>query len=191
MVSSRDNIIKSRRLFFALWPDDVVRHDIISRFERLPQHAMHAKKMQPGNLHLTLHFIGNVDDTLAACLHQAALTVRSPAFTLQLDSTGYFKPPQIFWMGCSQRPEGLQALHQQLADVLLPCGYQAESRPFTPHITLLRKLRDPGERVALEPVHWDVKSFSLIESLSSAEGVIYHPLENYLLQSLDGSANVL
>jgi RNA 2',3'-cyclic 3'-phosphodiesterase len=186
MVSSRDNIIKSRRLFFALWPDDVVRHDIISRLKRLPQHAMHAKKMQPDNLHLTLHFIGNVEDDMAACLHQAAQTLHCSPFALQLDTTGYFKPPQIFWMGCSQLPEGLRMLHQRLADALLPCGYQPESRPFTPHVTLLRKLCDPGVAVAFQPVHWDVKSFSLIESLSTAEGVLYRPLENYLLQSLDG-----
>ena len=181
-MSSHDNIIKSRRLFFALWPDDAVRNEIISRFEQMPQHATQAKKMQPGNMHITLHFIGNVDSAMAACLHQAAQTVRSTGFTLQLDTVGYFKSPQIFWMGCAQLPEGLRVLHQQLAEVLLPCGYQAESRPFTPHITLLRKLRDPGTRVAFEPVHWDVKSFSLIESLSSGEGVMYRPLENYFLQ---------
>jgi len=172
---------KNRRLFFALWPDDALRNEIVRQFEQMPQQRMHGKPMQAGNLHLTLHFIGNVDAATSRCLHRAAQTVRGDAFTLQLDTVGYFPQPKIFWMGCAHIPSAMQALHQQLADALLPCGYQAESRPFTPHVTLLRKLADPGEFVPFEAIHWPVKSFSLMESLSSSEGVLYRPLENYLL----------
>ena len=173
----------TRRLFFALWPDAAVRSEIIRQFEQMPQFGMQAHNMQPNNLHLTLHFMGNVAADQAGCIQRAAQTIRVAAFDVQLDTVGYFRQPKIFWMGCSDMSAGMQALHQQLADALLPCDYRAESRPFTPHVTLLRKLSEPGEFIAFKSILWSVKAFSLIESLPSSDDVIYRPLENYFLLS--------
>ncbi|MDQ1363879.1 MAG: 2,3-cyclic 3-phosphodiesterase [Pseudomonadota bacterium] len=181
-MSSRDNIIKSRRLFFALWPDESACSEIVRQFKRMPQYNMHGNKTVPSNLHITLHFIGNVDESMLACLQQAARTVHAPAFELKLDQPGYFSKPQVFWLGCASTPAAMQTLHRQLADALLHCGYQAETRPFSPHVTLMRKLRDPGDLIPVEPIVWPIRSFALVESIACAEGVIYQPLENYFLE---------
>ena len=173
--------VKKRRLFFALWPDDAVRNEIVRRFENTPQYAMQGGKTTPSNLHITLHFIGNVDEPTMACLQQAAKTVQAAAFELKLDNLGYFSRPQVFWLGCSNPPEGLQKLHQQLAEVLFPCGYEAEARPFSPHVTLMRKLREPGDFVPIESINWPVQSFALIESVACPDGVQYQLVENYFL----------
>lgn len=174
--------VKKRRLFYALWPDETVRNELVRQFKRMPQYNMRGNKTVPANLHITLHFIGNVDETMMACMQQATRTVQAAAFELNLDQPGYFSKPQVFWLGCSNPPAAMSTLHQQLADVLLPCGYKAETRPFSPHVTLMRKLREPGELVPVEPIVWPIRSFALIESNTCAEGVIYQPLENYFLQ---------
>lgn len=174
-------LIATRRLFFGLWPDAVVRAAIIDRFSQMPQYALQATAMQPENLHLTLHFIGNVDAAMTACVQDAAQAVRGTAFDLRLDRVGYFAQAKIFWMGCTRTPSDLLNVHQQLADALLPCGYQAESQPFTPHVSLLRKVQQPGVMSAFKSIHWPVKSFALIESLPSSTGVIYRPVQNYFL----------
>lgn len=173
---------KLRRLFFALWPDDAVRGEIVRRFENMPQYAMQGSKTVPSNLHITLHFIGNVDEPTMACLQQAGRTVQGAAFELKLDNLGYFSKPQVFWMGCSNMPATLQVLHQQLAEALLPCGYEADARPFSPHVTLMRKLRAPGDFVAIESINWPVQSFALVESVACPDGVQYQLVENYLLE---------
>ena len=172
---------KTRRVFFGLWPDDSVRAAIVKQFAQMPQYHAQATRMTPNNLHLTLHFIGHVDSVMLDCLQLAAQKVTADAFNLQLDCTGYFLPPKVFWLGCTQTSHALQLLHQQLSEVLHPCGYVAESRAFSPHVSLLRKLQEPGEQVAVEAIDWPVQSFALIESLPSSSGVLYRPLQNYFL----------
>lgn len=175
-------LVKSRRLFFALWPDDVVRTELLRQFKHMPQYTLRGSKTLPSNLHITLHFIGNVDDVTMSCLQQAARTVHAAAFELILDQPGYFSKPQVFWLGCSSTPVAMSDLYRQLAEVLLPCGYQAETRPFSPHVTLMRKLREPGEFVPVEPIIWPMRSFALIESVSIPGGVMYQVVENYFLE---------
>jgi 2'-5' RNA ligase len=176
------NAVTLRRLFFALWPDEAVRNEMVRQFKRMLQHDCPGNKMLPSNLHLTLHFIGNVDDAMTSCLQQAASTIKADSFELRLDKPGYFPLPGIFWIGCSELPEALMALHHQLARVLLPCGYKPESRPYSPHITLMRKLREAGDFEPVEPVVWAVKSFALIESLPTHYGVQYQVRQNYFLE---------
>ena len=172
---------RQQRLFFALWPDDQVRQQMVAAFRQAPQFALAGRKMQPANLHMTLHFIGNVDTEKRDCLHQAAQTVRAKPCQLQLDRFGHFYQARVFWLGCQHIPEELQALYRDLGEALSACDYQLEHRPYAPHITLMRKLLKPGGMMAPQPITWSVEEFVLVESVPVPQGVEYRVIQHYPL----------
>lgn len=176
-----NDVPKLQRLFFALWPEDDVRQAITEHFRAMPQSKLQGSKMRPDNFHITLHFLGNVDDAMAECVHRAALTVQGSSFELTLDQLGHFYKSQVFWLGSHQLPPAMLALHQQLGEALKTCGFEPETRPYAPHVTLMRKLRAPGDIPEVAPIHWPVQSFALIESVNDAEGVHYQPRQKYFL----------
>ncbi len=86
--------MKSRRLFFALWPTDQLRHAIVKTFSRLSQ-SDEGRIMQPHNLHVTLHFVGSVTNEIKDCMHTAAQTISSDPFECELDRFGSFRKARI------------------------------------------------------------------------------------------------
>lgn len=142
--------------------------------------------MRKHNLHMTLHFIGNVDGATRDCLHRAAQRITGEAFELQLDRYGHFYRARVFWMGCEHTPGALQALYQNLGETLAPCGYSLEHRPFAPHVTLLRKLDNPGDMIRPAPILWLVNDFVLVESVPVEGGVDYRVIERYALSVRGG-----
>ena len=180
--------MKTRRLFFALWPTDQVRHSIVETFSQLPLNDK-GHIMQPRNLHVTLHFIGSVTEDVKNCMHTAAQTIRSNSFECDLDRFGSFRRARILWMGCQNVSVELTQLHHKLAVALENCGYQSEKRVFSPHVTLMRKYLIPfgnqmGNQSAEQidfSITWLVNEFVLVESHSDKQGVNYQVIEKYPL----------
>ncbi len=133
------------------------------------------------NLHITLHFIGNVSEKQMACLHQAAQAISGDSFELTLDHYGYFSKPKVLWMGLKEMPAALKQLHNKLENAFLKCGYQSEKREYSPHVTLMRKLSTPGDFSKFHPVLWSVNNFVLVESVLVDGGVKYEVIESYPL----------
>ncbi|VAW59524.1 hypothetical protein MNBD_GAMMA11-2907 [hydrothermal vent metagenome] len=173
--------VKSRRVFLALWPDDRVRRQLVDTFAASPQAHFQGCIFKSSNLHLTLHFLGNLALHQLDCTHGVASKVRLPAFDLRLNCYGYFRQPKVFWIGPDRVPEGLRKLHTELAKKLANCDYQAEKRAFTPHVTLMRKLISAEQFIAPEAINWHVDRFALVESRPGKEMVEYRPLEFYKL----------
>jgi 2'-5' RNA ligase len=59
------------------------------------------------------------------------------------------------------------------------CGFEAEKRPFFPHITLARKVRHPKVKAGLEAIRWPVRDFVLVESVAVEAGVSYRVLQRW------------
>ncbi|MDH5571901.1 MAG: RNA 2',3'-cyclic phosphodiesterase [Gammaproteobacteria bacterium] len=177
-MSDRAN---ARRIFFALWPDDAVRQQIYDTFNQSPQSKLNGRIMRPNNLHITLHFIGNVSDEKINCLHQQARQLAAESFVLNLDHYGYFYKPRVFWMGCHQVPDNLKKLYKELGILFHGCNYEVENRPYAPHITLMRKLNRPGDLESFSPISWQLNDFVMVESVTCAEGVEYKVLQRYPL----------
>lgn len=101
-----------------------------------------ARWVEPENYHLTLRFIGDVDDAIGReIIHMLGL-VRRRGFELTLEGLGQFggRKPRAVFVAASPRPLliELQAEHERL---LQRIGLPPEPRKYTPHITLAR-LRD-------------------------------------------------
>lgn len=170
--------MKTRRLFFALWPTDQVRHAIVETFSQLPP-SVEGRIMQPHNLHVTLHFVGSVTNEIKDCMHTAAQTISSEPFECHLDQFGSFRRARILWMGCQNVSVELRQLHNKLGVTLENCGYQTEKRIFSPHVTLKRKCVSPFTNQTGFSIPWLVNEFVLVESLIDKQGVNYQVIEKY------------
>lgn len=168
------------RLFFALWPDEVIRRQLQRQALSLAIDR-DARRVPEYNLHLTLHFIGNIPRVGLDCLQQRAREVIAEPFVVEIDETGSFVKPKVAWLGCREMPVALDRLHQDLGKRLRGCGFKPEKRRFNPHVTVARKISSPPPAPTLEPVIWPVDRFALIESRADQNGVKYWPIEEYYL----------
>lgn len=174
----------TQRVFFALWPDDNTRQRLMACFGQSLFASQPGRPVTAQNLHLTLHYMGQLELPVIAELQQAAALIELPAFSLRLDQFGSFPSAGVLWLGCTHTPEPLLYLHQTLASQLLAAGIVPEQRAFQPHITLMRRYKSSlaTETSPLDqPLNWAVSRFALLESVSSTQGVYYRPLAVYPL----------
>ncbi len=169
-------IESKRRLFFALWPDAALRRKIAALSREVCSVPVPA-----ANLHLTLRFLGLQDEAARHCFHNAAKQIKGCPLTLTLDRLGGWAHKRIQWLGPSAPPGALGELVDTLNAALTGCGLEAETRPFVPHVTLSRKMKNVLEAPVPEPVLWHVGDFVLAESVSSPDGVCYAVLERWAL----------
>src|ERR1700758_4831963 len=148
-----------------------------------------AKWVDPGNFHLTLRFIGEIDEGLAADVDDALSRLRARRFTLQIAGTGVFgDKPRSLWAGVERSPE-LVGLRDKVEQSLIRVGLPPEPRKFAPHVTLAR-LRDPPldklrdflsahAQFRAEPL--PIEEFSLIASFQTKSGSVYEDQADYPL----------
>ncbi len=173
--------MKRYRLFFALWPSPWVRKAIVQTASPLLD-EMHGRPIQAENLHITLHFIGSVTQHKKDCLQQAAKAVIAQPFNLSLDCFGTFRKARIFWMSAQKLPAELSLLHDHLEEALSACDFHGDERPYSPHLSLLRKGDEAGDGFPDFSINWPVDEFVLLESVTDSDGIHYKVIEKYPLQ---------
>lgn len=177
---------RKRRVFFALWPDTASREQLVKLQEDL---NLQGRKTAPFNLHVTLEFIGAVDQQQLDCLlaigsDQSAKSLPS-AFDLILDKLSYFKRPKVVLLEPQQMPAELLLLHRELLDVLSAnCAHQPEKRQYRPHLTLSRHSKPADVQPFKQPVSIPVTHFVLCESVPVDRGVEYRILRKWDLPSV-------
>lgn len=152
----------TRRLFFALWPDDDIRAEIVARRERLGR--VSKRRVPDHNLHLTLLFLGDQPADRVKDIEAAAAGIHGKTCTLALDRFGWFPRAGVVWLG-GKAPEPLTELAEELRAALQPLGLQFDTRPFRPHVTLFHRVLRRPRFPEIEPLAWPVEEFALIESL--------------------------
>ena len=171
---------KDIRLFFALWPDDALRAEL-HRASNTITVERPARRVPHYNLHLTLHFIGNVFLGKMDCLRQQARLVEAEAFEISIDRQGNFRKPRVAWLGCREIPLALRELHKQLGQRLQLCDYRPETRHYNPHVTVARKIGAIADSPGFAPIAWKVDAFSLVEVRQIENGVQYRVIETFPL----------
>jgi 2'-5' RNA ligase len=159
---------KRRRVFFALWPDAACRE----RLEATAQRALSGGAAQagrhvpPADWHVTLCFLGAVQESLLPVLQAAAARLHAPAFALRFERLLYWRQAGVLaLMGdCPPQATALAAALRTLAREL---GLTPDDKPLRPHITLVRGLRGVSWQVprgtALELL-FPATRFELVES---------------------------
>jgi len=169
---------RAHRLFFAMWPDDGIRHqlDTIARQYRPGK----SRAIPVTNLHATLIFLGSQPEESLSDIQTAASSIKGQPFTLISQQIQVWRKPRVMCLCPDQVPNELMTLHHQLQQALNEVGVTTENRKYQPHVTLARKENHPYKPDRLtSPIHWQVNGFSLIESVSSARGVRYHELSSW------------
>jgi len=161
------------------------------------------KWVDPGGIHLTLKFLGNIPFKRVAevteAMKEAAQGI-SP-FHLEISGLGVFpslKQVRVFWVGIGGEVDKLSRLQQNIDSALAVLGFAKEERPFVPHLTLarIREGASPAERrnfgelvgstVFKDRYPVEVEAISLMRSQLTPVGAIYSrlcvvglgPLEN-------------
>ena len=140
------------------------------------------------NLHLTLHFLGEIDEVLLPVLSDAlapALELDAPR--VGLAGWGVFPPrgpARVIWLGVTAGAGTLTSAHAMLGQRLRSAGIAPESRPFSPHLTVGRVKVPSGQhwnRLAagvppLAVAEWDLSACTLFQSHLSPAGPSYRAL---------------
>jgi RNA 2',3'-cyclic 3'-phosphodiesterase len=128
------------RLFVALPLPDPVKRSL----EPLARGLGDVRWLSGDQQHLTLRFIGEVDQGRVDEVAEALALVEGLPFELKLEGLGHFPPrgePKVLWVGVAKSTE-LVALKRRIDRALAAIDLLPETRKFVPHVTLAR-LRGP------------------------------------------------
>ncbi len=160
------------KLFFALWPDEAVRAQLAHWAREL--HAVcGGRPTRIENLHVTLAFLGSVEEAQVAEIERAADSVALRPVSLVLDGPGYWKHNRIAWAGASVVPRELETFVAELRSALTRSHIGFDSKAFLSHVTLLRDAREPRVMPALDPIEWRLDGFALVQSVTLPKGSRY------------------
>lgn len=168
------------RLFFALWPDMATQHNWAASTEPLLK-LLGGKRVPVSNLHLTLHFLGEIDGSQSAILHDVAEDAVQEAIDLRFDRLECWRKADLACLRAQENPS-LTRLVQHLASGLQEAGLSLEKRAFKPHVTLARQLRHHEEHLPVWPVlEWRAQTLALVRSRLTPDGAIYAPVGEWTL----------
>jgi RNA 2',3'-cyclic 3'-phosphodiesterase len=168
------------RLFFALWPDDRVRDQIVARRDAIALNTG-GRPMLPGTLHMTLVFVGEAEELKVPTLISCGDRIRAPGFHLKVDARNYFTKSHLAWLGVTDLPAELVHLNDMLRNEVTAAGFPLDDRPLQPHITVARNcMRFPSPE-SITPIEWPIESFVLVDSRNTPSGPMYRVLKYWPL----------
>ena len=150
------------------------------------------KWVDPNSIHLTLKFLGNIDagktGEITRVMEEAVKGI--PPFRLSVKDLGVFptvRRVQVAWVGLSGEVDKLRQVQQRLESSLEQLGFAAESRAFTPHLTIARirnqASQDERQRfgqlitgTSFDAGEISVDAISLMRSQLTRQGAIYSRL---------------
>ena len=175
------------RLFIAIRPPQALRAALLGAMGGVPG----ARWQDDGQLHLTLAFLGEVDQNRGEALVDALTAVHASPFELAIAGIGHFERKgavSALWAGVAPS-EPLRLLQQSVVGACRSAGCPPDSKTFTPHVTLARMNRAsaaPGtwlaEHGTLHAGPWLVEQFGLFESHLQPEGSLYEPVMQFTLR---------
>lgn len=184
------------RSFIALEMPDEVKETVALIIKRLrPAQHRYVKWVSPDGTHLTVKFLGNIFPSQISQITGIMKTAadKVPPLELRLGGLGMFpneQRPRVIWVALEGNTEPLAAMQREIEQALVPLGFVAENRAFTPHLTLGR-VRDnatPDERREIAGVVKDKKidyeavftlrELSLMKSTLTPTGAIYNRIDS-------------
>lgn len=174
------------RLFVGLRPSAATRTLLLSRMHGVAN----ARWQSDAQLHLTLVFIGEVDERTAEEIDAALAQLSAPRFAWHVEGVGSFSRKErshSLWAGAQPEPV-LAALAMKVEQACRRAGASIERRAFVPHITLARLNAASGpvgdflsENGTLHGPDEMADALILFESRLGREGSAYSELARYPL----------
>lgn len=169
------NSKRMSRFFFAICPTKSITETIVKCQQ---QANLSGRIIKKSNLHLTVLFLGKLNVNQLDKVLRKSEQITCPEFEIELNHIGYFKNSKIAWLGLESIPDQLLDLHKQLLSAANHCQLSLCTQRYKPHVTLVRKSL-PVEKKLSVPIKWCVKDFVLLESIDTAKGVHYQPVQYF------------
>lgn len=174
------------RLFVAIdLPDDLV-----DAFSTLEDASLDARWTPPEQFHLTLRFIGAVDEDKAQVIAEKLSQIDSPPFEVSGEGLDVFpsrRRPRVLVARIHATPP-LTSLQSRIDEKLLELGIEQDRKPFNPHVTFARPKASPREVRVYMKKHLDfqfapfvVERFHLYKSDLGPSGAVHTVLRSYEL----------
>jgi len=184
------------RCFVAIEIPDEIKEKLTSLNRYLSAIAPGVKWVRKEGMHLTLKFLGNVDEDRISEI-KTALTEAVKGFGVieaEVESAGAFPNAalaRVLWAGTSGEVERIQELASRVETALANLGFEREKRAFRPHITIGRIKKPKRNRKldeALSSVRdqkfgkFTIREIVLFKSQLHPDGAIYTPLARITLE---------
>ena len=186
------------RLFIAINLNSNTKDGLLALRDELRSGAERGNFSLPENLHLTLAFLDECDHKQAASAKAAMSAVRFEPFELLIERIGRFggrgvKSPgpvghplfkegmggrdagqdEALWWAGVRVNEPMEQLHRELNDNLIAAGFSLDTRKFSPHITLGRRVVSDAASRRVEPFGETVRHIDLMKSERIAGKLTY------------------
>ncbi|MGD9015179.1 MAG: RNA 2',3'-cyclic phosphodiesterase [Candidatus Omnitrophota bacterium] len=180
------------RTFIAVELPEEIRTSLSNIQDELKQTRADVKWVKPENIHLTLKFLGEIEQDrvlkIQSILDQIAS--KKSGFNLYLSSLGAFPKlqyPRVIWIGV-ENDQPIQEIAETIEKELCKIGLPAETRPFSSHITLgrvrsglnrkalIEKLEFLNKNLCSPPPEFKVSGLTLFKSTLTEQGPIYEAI---------------
>ena len=191
------------RTFIALNVPPAVLDTIVRIQNRFKSLGLNASWVKPGNIHLTLKFLGDTDPDRIPGIQKKLTEALAPfvPFHLSLSSAGVFpniQRPRVLHLSVGDGDGTLKVFQGAIDKAMESAGFPMETRPYSPHLTLAwmksfkgikshrikEELKDELDAVnqeGIEPHPFEVGEIYLYESQLTPKGSIYTVLANFKL----------
>jgi 2'-5' RNA ligase len=175
------------RIFIAIELPAEIKQAIARVQDQLRKSGADANWTRPEGIHLTLKFLGEVEESRVPAIGDALDEAAKGSGLLRIEVAGAgafpnLKVPRVLWFGVHGDTEKLAALQSAVEEALVRAGFDREERKFSPHLTLARirfpKPRDDWQR-KIENIRdmklggFEADHVSLMKSELRREGAVY------------------
>jgi 2'-5' RNA ligase len=185
--------LNKKRLFVAVGLPETLLAELEQLQKQLKPFARDAKWVKTSGIHLTLKFLGYVEQEKIPAISDAlqCIAKKHTKALVRSKGCGFFpnsRRPNVLWVGVESN---LQPLQEAMEEEMSKLGFEKEKRAFNPHLTLAR-FRDPKGLLPLAKEaekysdkifgEFAAKDFTLFESILRPLGAEYHHLEDFQLR---------
>jgi RNA 2',3'-cyclic 3'-phosphodiesterase len=182
------------RLFTGITLSQQAKEAVSEAQEKLRSTVRCSKWQSIKTLHVTLHFLGDCEEGQVPAIQDTleATIKKFPPFSLSIGSLGIFgRPvsPRVLWLGLNGDVSILQDIQNQSAEALRQLGVYHENKPYHPHLTLGREVKDDFNLAQaaqlveeIPPAAWEVTQVCLFKSELLRTGAVHTVIGEYKLQ---------
>ncbi|WP_319541731.1 RNA 2',3'-cyclic phosphodiesterase [uncultured Pseudodesulfovibrio sp.] len=149
--------------------------------------------MRPGNWHLTLKFLGDIDEDMIPAIVETLSSITFREFPMQAGDSGAFpgvKRPRVIWLGLKQGAQQCADLAEVIEEAMADIGIGREKKRFRPHLTI-GWVKRPGQddwKAVLARANQDwpeftAKRFTLWQSELNPTGAVHTVLHDFSLKA--------
>lgn len=177
------------RCFVAVEVDEPGILDALGRMQSgLVGSGADLKPVERENIHLTMKFLGDVDEWILGEVERVVASLRFEPFRMTLAETGAFpnlRRPRVIWAGVTEGVDELAAIFWELEKGFVGLGFKREGRRFSPHVTIARVRSGRNREALVDEVlrhgdtgygSFEVKSVKLKRSVLTPRGPVYSTL---------------